>query len=95
MKIKDNKYPFVVDQQEFANITGNYLLIQNSTNMLKGLNLKRNKKIKIKIKIEKKKAQKEANSIGETPSKLIEVWSDPRSFKMAIPIQYIIKVDSK
>lgn len=54
--------------------------------MLKGLNLKRNKKIKIKIKIEKKKAQKEANSIGETPSKLIEVWSDPRSFKMAIPI---------
>lgn len=21
MKIKDNKYPFIVDQQEFANIT--------------------------------------------------------------------------
>lgn len=61
MKIKDNKYPFIVDQQEFANITGNCFFIQNLTNMLKRLSLKRNKKIKTKTKTKKKirKARKD------------------------------------
>ncbi len=61
MKIKDNKYPFIVDQQEFANITGNYFFIQNLTNMLKGFSLNKNKKKEIKIKIKKKKKRVQEN----------------------------------